>query len=163
MTAETLKNLLARFHKKNDYESSFHWNCSARRQTENDLQYRTWIDSGYLTAGRRDRNYEHHAGKCQRTDSRDRYQKSTGAKKRDIIVQFLSETLMLTLVGGLLGIALGRQFHISSRDLADMPTVVTASALILSFGISAMVGITFGIYPAWRAANMDPIESLRHE
>jgi putative ABC transport system permease protein len=47
--------------------------------------------------------------------------------------------------------------------VGKMPTVITTSSLILSFGISAAVGITFGLYPAYRAANMDPIESLRHE
>jgi len=86
-----------------------------------------------------------------------------GARKRDIIVQFLSETLLLTLAGGILGIILGSLIPFLVTYFGRMPTVITASSLVLAFGISALVGITFGLYPAYRAANMDPIESLRHE
>lgn len=89
--------------------------------------------------------------------------RALGAKKRDIIVQFLSETLLLTFVGGILGIILGSLIPFLVTYFGHMPTVITGSSLVLAFGISAAVGITFGLYPAYRAANMDPIESLRHE
>ena len=89
--------------------------------------------------------------------------RALGAKKRDIIVQFLSETLILTLFGGILGIVLGSTIPFFVTYFGHMPTVITGSSLVLSFGISALVGVVFGLYPAYRAANMDPIESLRHE
>ena len=89
--------------------------------------------------------------------------RALGAKRKDIIVQFLTETLMLTLAGGLLGIALGCLFPYVVTYFGKMPTVITSTSLILAFGISALVGVTFGWYPAYRAAHMDPIESLRHE
>jgi len=89
--------------------------------------------------------------------------RALGAKRRDIIIQFLSETLLLTLLGGILGIILGSLIPFLVTYFGHMPTVITGSSLVLAFGISAAVGITFGLYPAYRAANMDPIESLRHE
>jgi len=89
--------------------------------------------------------------------------RALGAKRRDIIIQFLSETLLLTLTGGLLGIALGMIVPAMVTHFGKMPTVITGQSLVLAFGISAAVGITFGLYPAYRAAHMDPIESLRHE
>jgi putative ABC transport system permease protein len=89
--------------------------------------------------------------------------RALGARKRDIVVQFLSETLLLTLTGGILGIILGTLIPSLVTYFGRMPTVITGDSLLLAFGISAMVGITFGLYPACRAANMDPIESLRHE
>jgi len=89
--------------------------------------------------------------------------RALGARKRDIIVQFLSETLLLTLVGGILGIVLGSLIPFLVTHFGNMHTVIKGSYLVLAFGISATVGITFGLYPAYRAANMDPIESLRHE
>ena len=89
--------------------------------------------------------------------------RALGAKKRDIILQFLSETLLLTLTGGILGIVLGSAIPFGVTYFSNHPTAITGSSLVLAFGISAVVGITFGLYPAYRAANMDPIESLRHE
>lgn len=89
--------------------------------------------------------------------------RALGARRRDIIVQFLSETLILTLAGGLLGIVLGLVIPFIVTRVGHMPTIITGTSLALAFGISAAVGITFGLYPAYRAANMDPIESLRHE
>ncbi len=89
--------------------------------------------------------------------------RALGAKKRDIVFQFLSETLLLTLSGGVLGIILGSSIPFLVTHFGQMRTVITTSSLVLAFGISAAVGITFGLYPAYRAANMDPIESLRHE
>ena len=89
--------------------------------------------------------------------------RALGAKKKDIIFQFLSETFILTAAGGILGICLGLGIPYIVEQYGNMPTVVTSSSLILAFSISAAVGIIFGLYPAYRAANMDPIESLRHE
>ena len=89
--------------------------------------------------------------------------RALGARKRDIVIQFLSETVLLTLSGGLLGMALGACIPILVTLFGKMPTVITAGAMMLSFGISAGIGLTFGLYPAYQAANMDPIESLRHE
>ncbi|MFH1715981.1 MAG: ABC transporter permease [Planctomycetota bacterium] len=89
--------------------------------------------------------------------------RALGATKRDIIVQFLSETLTLTFIGGILGIILGSLIPFLVTHFGHMPTVITGLSLVLAFGISAAVGVVFGMYPAYRAANMDPIESLRHE
>lgn len=89
--------------------------------------------------------------------------RALGARKKDIVIQFLSETVLLTLIGGLLGMALGACIPVLVTIFGKMPTVITPQAMILSFGISAGVGLTFGLYPAYQAANMDPIESLRHE
>jgi len=89
--------------------------------------------------------------------------RALGARRRDIIIQFLSETVMLTLAGGTLGILLGAIIPWFVTHFSHMPTKITPISLILAFGISALIGITFGLYPAYRAANMDPIESLRHE
>ena len=89
--------------------------------------------------------------------------RALGATKHDIIVQFLSETLMLTFIGGVLGVVLGSLIPFLVTHFGHMPTVITGLSLILAFGISAGVGVVFGMYPAYRAANMDPIESLRHE
>ena len=89
--------------------------------------------------------------------------RALGATKRDIIVQFLSETLMLTFIGGVLGIVLGSLIPFLVTRFGHMPTIITGLSLFLAFGISAAVGLVFGMYPAYRAANMDPIESLRHE
>lgn len=89
--------------------------------------------------------------------------RALGAKKRDIIVQFLSETLIMTLSGGILGIGLGSLLPFMVTRFGHMPTIITGTSMLLAFGISGAVGIIFGLYPAYRAANMDPIESLRHE
>jgi putative ABC transport system permease protein len=89
--------------------------------------------------------------------------RALGAKKFDIIIQFLSESLIITLCGGTVGIALGFLLPLFVRHFANMPTIITYKSLVLAFGISAGVGIIFGLYPAYRAAGMDPIESLRHE
>ena len=89
--------------------------------------------------------------------------RALGARRRDIIIQFLSETVMLTLLGGLLGIALGSLTPYIVTRFFDQPTAITGFSLILSFGISGAIGIAFGLYPACRAAYLDPIESLRHE
>ena len=89
--------------------------------------------------------------------------RALGARRSHVVTQFVVETMVLSVSGGLLGIALGLIVPWLVTEFADMKTIVTPPTLILAFGISATVGIVFGLYPAWRAANMDPIEALRHE
>ena len=89
--------------------------------------------------------------------------RAIGAKRRQIIKQFLIETMVLSTSGGLMGIAVGVLIPWLISALAGMPTVVTGFSLLLSLGISLAVGVVFGLYPAARAASLDPIEALRHE
>jgi putative ABC transport system permease protein len=89
--------------------------------------------------------------------------KSVGATQRDIRGQFLSEALMLSLVGGLLGVMAGVGGSWLFSKLGDMRTVVVPYSIILAFTSAAAVGIFFGYYPANKAAQLDPIEALRHE
>ncbi len=89
--------------------------------------------------------------------------RAIGAKQRQIVAQFLIETVVLSFSGGLIGIGLGVVIPWMIEKLANMPTIVNLSSLVLSLGISVSVGIIFGIYPAFRAARLDPIVALRHE
>lgn len=89
--------------------------------------------------------------------------RALGAKRRHIVTQFLVETIVLSVGGGLAGIALGLLIPVGVEHWANMRTIVTPAAPMLAFGISAGVGVVFGLYPAWRAATMDPVEALRHE
>jgi putative ABC transport system permease protein len=89
--------------------------------------------------------------------------RALGAKRRHIVMQFLVETVVLSVGGGLLGVALGLIIPIIVEATADMRTIVTPTAPLLAFLISAGVGVVFGLYPAARAAQMDPVEALRHE
>ncbi len=89
--------------------------------------------------------------------------RALGAKRRDIILQFLVETVVLSAGGGVVGLAIGVAIPGLVTYFADMRTIVTAWSLMLAFGISVAIGVIFGLYPASRAANMDPIEALRHE
>jgi putative ABC transport system permease protein len=73
------------------------------------------------------------------------------------------ETIVLSVGGGIIGVLAGIAIPFLVSSLTEMKTIVTPSAVILSFGISGLVGIVFGIYPASRAAALDPIEALRHE
>ena len=89
--------------------------------------------------------------------------KAVGAKRRDILVQFLVESLVLSLIGGAMGILLGIGGARLIANLAGWKTVVSADAIILAFLFAASVGIFFGIYPARKAARLNPIEALRYE
>ncbi len=89
--------------------------------------------------------------------------RAIGAKRKQIIGQFLIETVVLSTVGGIIGIGIGLAIPWLITYFAGMPTVVRLYSLVLSLGISMGVGIVFGIYPAMRAAKLDPIVALRHE
>ena len=89
--------------------------------------------------------------------------RALGATRFDITFQFLVETVLLSSVGGLLGIFIGVTIPICVSRFADIETVISWWSIFLAFGISVGIGIVFGIYPARRAALMDPIEALRHE
>jgi putative ABC transport system permease protein len=90
--------------------------------------------------------------------------KAVGAKRRDILMQFLVEAMVLSLIGGVIGIALGATgSQVISRLMEDLTTVVSVQAVLMAVGFSAAVGLFFGIYPALRAARLHPIEALRYE
>ena len=89
--------------------------------------------------------------------------RALGAKRRHIVAQFLVETVCLSVGGGLLGVALGLVIPWIVEASTNMVTIVTPTAPLLAFLISAGVGVVFGLYPAARAAQMDPVEALRHE
>ena len=89
--------------------------------------------------------------------------RALGAKRRHIVTQFLTETVVLSGCGGVAGVLLGLAIPSAVEHFSDMTTIVTPQAPLLAFGISVATGIVFGLFPAWRAAEMDPVEALRHE
>ena len=89
--------------------------------------------------------------------------RAIGAKRKQIVGQFLIETVVLSVSGGLIGIGIGLLIPWMITIIADMPTAVTPWSVGLSVVISVGIGIIFGMYPALRAANLDPIVALRHE
>jgi len=86
-----------------------------------------------------------------------------GAQKRDIVVQFLAEAVLISVSGGLLGVIIGIFASWMITNFADIATIVTPVSVIISFAVSATVGVVFGYSPAKRASERDPIESLRYE
>jgi putative ABC transport system permease protein len=89
--------------------------------------------------------------------------RALGAKKKHIVQQFLVEAGVMATLGGLVGVGLGLLVPLGIEKYFEQPTEVKTPHVLMAFGISALVGVVFGLYPAWRAANMDPVEALRHE
>ncbi len=88
---------------------------------------------------------------------------SVGARGRDILTQFLIEALVLSLLGGIIGILLGVGGSVAISSFAKWPTIITVFSILLSFGFSIAIGIFFGFYPARKAALLNPIDALRYE
>ncbi len=88
--------------------------------------------------------------------------RALGAKRRDIAGQFLVESLLLSCCGGLIGTALGVGLAFAVAGLIGLPTLIRPWAPLVAFGVSVLVGLVSGVYPARRAARLDPIEALRH-
>jgi putative ABC transport system permease protein len=90
--------------------------------------------------------------------------KAVGAKRKHILVQFLIESVVLALIGGAIGILLGAAGVMLISQLQDsLKAVVSPQSVVLATGFSAAVGLFFGIYPATRAARLNPIDALRYE
>jgi ABC-type antimicrobial peptide transport system permease subunit len=89
--------------------------------------------------------------------------RAIGARRLDILRQFLTESFVISVAGGLLGIAFGLFLSWAIAQAAEWRTIVTTGSVLVAFGVSAMVGVVFGIYPALKAAQIDPIEALRYE
>ena len=89
--------------------------------------------------------------------------KAVGARRRDILFQFLIETLAVSISGGALGLVLGVLISVAMSSLAGWSTSISGFSVVLSVLFSVVVGLVFGIYPARKAAGLNPIEALRHE
>jgi len=164
VAAPQIKTMLGRFHKKNDYEIIVP--LQLLRQAEQTKRlFNIVLGSiaaiSLLVGGIGIMNIML-ATVTERTREIG-VRRAMGAKKRDIILQFLVEAVVLSIGGGLIGVAVGVIAPIMVSLLAGMKTIITLWSVLLAFGISGAVGIIFGLYPARAAADLDPIEALRHE
>jgi putative ABC transport system permease protein len=89
--------------------------------------------------------------------------KAIGAKRRDINRQFLIEAIILTFIGGLIGVILGWGISFAINSLGLLQAQVSMKSVLIAFGVSALIGIVFGYYPAQRASKLNPIDALRYE
>ena len=89
--------------------------------------------------------------------------RAIGARRRDILLQFLAESAFLSLAGGALGVMIGVLAARMVSAFARWPTMVAPSAILLAFGFASLIGVFFGFYPAQRAAGLDPVDALRYE
>ena len=162
--AQAVESMLKRFHKKTDYRISVP--LTLLRQAESTKRtFNVVLGSiagiSLLVGGIGIMNIML-ASVTERTREIG-IRRAIGAKRRQIIAQFLIETVVLSTCGGMIGIGLGVLFPWLITRFAGMATVITASSVVLALSISVCVGIVFGLYPAVRAAWLDPIVALRHE
>jgi len=163
-TAQGIEEMIKRFHKKNDYLISVPLALLKQAQ-ETKRIFNIVLGSiaciSLLVGGIGIMNIML-ASVTERTREIG-IRRAIGAKRKQIITQFLIETIVLSTIGGFLGIGLGVLIPVLITYFAGMPTVITPDSIALPLIISFGVGIIFGLYPAIRAANVDPIVALRHE
>lgn len=164
VTAEAIEHMLKRFHKKKDYTISVPLallkQAEATKRTFN-IVLGSIACISLLVGGIGIMNIML-ASVTERTREIG-IRRAIGAKRRQIIAQFLIETAVLSTIGGFVGIGLGVLIPVLITYFAGMPTVITPWGILLPLFISAGIGIIFGLYPAARAAEVDPIIALRHE
>jgi putative ABC transport system permease protein len=164
ITANAIKAMLERFHTKKDYEISVPLallrQAEATKRTFN-IVLSSIAGISLLVGGIGIMNIML-ASVTERTREIG-IRRAIGAKRKQIITQFLIETVVLSTIGGIVGIGVGIFIPILITLAAGMPTVVTATSIMLPLCISVGIGIVFGLYPAARAAEVDPIIALRHE
>ena len=163
-TARALEEMLARFHKRKDYKISVP--LALLKQAEaTERTFNIVLGSiaciSLLVGGIGIMNIML-ASVTERTREIG-IRRAIGAKRGQIILQFLVETVVLSITGGLMGVVMGFIIPLVITWISGMPTVVTVWGVLLPLFISAGIGIVFGIYPARHAANVDPIVALRHE
>jgi putative ABC transport system permease protein len=163
-TAKGIEDMLKRFHKKKDYLVSVPLallrQAEATKRTFN-IVLGSIAGISLLVGGIGIMNIML-ASVTERTREIG-IRRAIGAKRSQIISQFLIETVVLSILGGLIGIGLGVLVPFLITYFAKMPTVITVTSIVLPLVISFGVGIIFGLYPAVRAAKVDPIVALRHE
>ena len=86
-----------------------------------------------------------------------------GAKSRDIVFQFLSEAALLSLFGGIIGVVLGYVLSQMASNFVGWPAIISTKSIFIACMFSGLIGIFFGIYPAFKASRMDPIRAIRNE
>ena len=163
-TASAIESMLKRYHKKQDYAVSVP--LALLKQTESTKRrFNVVLGSiagiSLLVGGIGIMNIML-ASVTERTREIG-IRRAIGAKRRQIIVQFLIETVVLSMIGGLIGLGLGVLIPLLITHFSGMDTVVTLSGILLPLFISMAIGILFGLYPAMHAAKVDPIIALRHE
>ena len=163
-TAQAIEEMLAHFHKKKDYQMSVPLallkQAEATKRTFN-IVLGSIACISLLVGGIGIMNIML-ASVTERTREIG-IRRAIGAKRKQIILQFLIETVVLSTTGGLAGVSLGLLVPVMITWFSGMPTVVTVEGVLLPLLISSGIGIIFGLYPARHAANVDPIVALRHE
>ncbi|MBL7114559.1 MAG: ABC transporter permease [Kiritimatiellae bacterium] len=163
-TAIAVEAMLKRFHKKVDYEMNVPL-ALLRQAEESKRMFNIVLGSiagiSLLVGGIGIMNIML-ASVTERTREIG-IRRAIGAKRSQIVIQFLIETVVLSGLGGMIGILVGVFIPWAITKLTEMPTVVPLYSVVLSLGVSMTIGVVFGLYPAIRAAQLDPIEALRHE